>query len=51
MNIAAEKAQSSFALNPQDELNDLRISDKAMPLLNHVKKSADPKCKHLSRLR
>jgi len=38
MNIAAEKAQSSFALNPQDELNDLRISDKAMPLLNHVKK-------------
>jgi len=38
MNIAAEKAQSSFALNPQDELNDLRISDKAVPLLNHVKK-------------
>jgi acyl-CoA dehydrogenase len=38
MNVAAEKAQSSFALNPQDELNDLRISDKAMPLLNHVKK-------------
>lgn len=37
MNIAAEKAQSSFALNPQDELNDLRISDKAVPLLNHVK--------------
>ena len=38
MNIAAEKPQSSFALNPQDELNDLRISDKAVPLLNHVKK-------------
>ncbi len=38
MNIAAEKAQSSFALNPQDALNDLRISEKAMPLLNHVKK-------------
>ena len=37
MNIAAEKAQSSFALNPQDALNDLRISDKAVPLLNHVK--------------
>lgn len=37
MNIAAEKAQSSFALNPQDELNDLRISDRAVPLLNHVK--------------
>ena len=38
MNIAAEKAQSSFALNPQDALNDLRISEKALPLLNHVKK-------------
>ena len=38
MNIAAEKAQSSFALNPQDALNDLRISDKAVPLLNHVKR-------------
>lgn len=38
MNIAAEKPQSSFALNPQDALNDLRISDKAVPLLNHVKR-------------
>lgn len=38
MNIAAEKAQSSFALNPQDALNDLRISEKAVPLLNHVKR-------------
>ncbi|MDP1874409.1 acyl-CoA dehydrogenase family protein [Phenylobacterium sp.] len=37
MNIAAEKAQSSFALNPLDALNDLRISEKAVPLLNHVK--------------
>ncbi|HEY8002577.1 MAG TPA: acyl-CoA dehydrogenase family protein [Phenylobacterium sp.] len=31
------KAQSSFALNPQDELNDLRMSEKALPLLNKVK--------------
>jgi acyl-CoA dehydrogenase len=38
MNIAAEKPQSSFALNPQDALNDLRISEKAVPLLNHVKR-------------
>jgi acyl-CoA dehydrogenase len=31
------KAQSSFALNPQDELNDLRMSEKALPLLNKVR--------------
>src|SRR4030095_15016727 len=30
-------AQSSFSLNPQDELNDLRMSEKALPLLNKVK--------------
>ena len=35
---AAAKPQSSFGLNPQDELNDLRMSEKAVPLLNHVKK-------------
>ena len=29
---------SSFSLNPQDELNDLRMSEKAMPLLEHVKR-------------
>ena len=28
---------SSFGLNPQDELNDLRMSEKALPLLNKVK--------------
>ena len=33
-----KQAQSSFALNPQDELNDLRMSEKALPLLNHVKR-------------
>ena len=27
-----------FGLNPQDDLNDLRISDKAIPLLEHVKR-------------
>ncbi|MBB3890963.1 acyl-CoA dehydrogenase [Phenylobacterium haematophilum] len=29
--------QSSFTLNVQDELNDLRMSDKALPLYNQVK--------------
>ena len=33
-----KQAQSSFALNPQDELNDLRMSEEALPLLNHVKR-------------
>ena len=28
----------SFGLNPQDELNDLRMSDKAVALLEHVKR-------------
>ncbi len=37
MNKAQDRAQSSFNLNPQDELNDLRMSAKALPLLNHVK--------------
>jgi acyl-CoA dehydrogenase len=35
---AAAKAQSSFGLSPQDDLNDLRMSDKALPLYNAVKK-------------
>ncbi len=38
MNIAAQKVSTSFALNPQDELNDLRMSDKAVPLYEHVKR-------------
>jgi acyl-CoA dehydrogenase len=37
MSITAERPESSFALNPQDELNDLRMSEKALPLLNKVK--------------
>jgi acyl-CoA dehydrogenase len=36
-NIAAERAQSGFGLSPQDELNDLRMSDKALPLYEKVK--------------
>jgi acyl-CoA dehydrogenase len=36
--VVQEKAQSSFNLNPQDELNDLRMSAKAVPLLEHVKR-------------
>jgi acyl-CoA dehydrogenase len=38
MTMTAERPESSFALNPQDELNDLRMSDKALPLLNKVKR-------------
>ncbi|MEO7853806.1 MAG: acyl-CoA dehydrogenase family protein [Rubrivivax sp.] len=33
-----QKAASAFALNPNDVLNDLRMSDKAMPLYEHVKR-------------
>ena len=32
-----EKKTADFGLNPQDDLNDLRMSEKAMPLLEHVK--------------
>lgn len=35
--MTTERSQSGFALNPQDELNDLRMSDKALPLFNQVK--------------
>ncbi len=31
-------AHTSFNLNPQDDLNDLRMSAKALPLLEHVKR-------------
>lgn len=37
MTMTAERPQSSFGLNPQDELNDLRMSDKALPLLHKVR--------------
>jgi len=32
-----ETRDTGFKLNPQDELNDLRMSDKALPLFNKVK--------------
>src|SRR5579875_493700 len=35
--IAKEKAVSSFELDPRDELNDLRMSEKAVPFYNKVK--------------
>mgnify|MGYP001347060235 FL=1 len=37
MTMTADRSESSFKLNPQDELNDLRMSDKALPLLNKVR--------------
>jgi acyl-CoA dehydrogenase len=38
MNKPNIKSGASFGLNPQDEMNDLRMSEKAMPLLEHVKR-------------
>jgi acyl-CoA dehydrogenase len=38
MSEVAERTQSQFGLNPEDDLNDLRMSTGAMPLLQHVKK-------------
>src|ERR1700757_3036935 len=37
MTMTAERPETGFGLNPQDELNDLRMSEKAVPLLNKVK--------------
>ncbi|GGC68018.1 acyl-CoA dehydrogenase family protein [Chelatococcus reniformis] len=37
MNINVQSS-TSFGLNPGDELNDLRMSDSARPLLDHVRK-------------
>lgn len=36
--VAVARETSSFALSPQDELNDLRMSDNALPLYNRVKR-------------
>ncbi len=36
--MAGKRADTGFGLNPQDELNDLRMSEKALPLLEHVKR-------------
>ena len=38
MNQHTPRPGSSFGLNPTDELNDLRMSAKAMPLYEHVKR-------------
>ena len=38
MNHANPKEAASYGLNPTDAMNDLRMSDKALPLLDHVKK-------------
>ena len=35
--IAKSTGRSSFQLSPQDEMNDLRMSEKAVPLYNQVK--------------
>ena len=37
MTMTAETPKFGFGLTPQDELNDLRMSEKAMPLLQHVR--------------
>ena len=34
----AAKSTAGYGLNPTDEMNDLRMSAKAMPLLEHVKR-------------
>jgi acyl-CoA dehydrogenase len=51
---AKTKAQTSFQLNPMDDLNDLRMSAKAMPLLEHVKRfikeTVDPMAEEFHRL-
>ena len=38
MNMQSHPAASAFGLNPTDDLHDLRMSEKAMPLYEHVKR-------------
>ena len=38
MTQANAKTASAFKLSPNDPLNDLRMSEKAMPLYEHVKR-------------
>ncbi len=38
MNRTVDQPASGFGLNPMDELNDLRMSEGALPLLEHVKR-------------
>ena len=39
----ANKVVSAFGMNPGDALNDLRMSDKAKPLYEHVKRFIKPR--------
>ena len=54
MSQVAEQPQSAFALNPQDELHDLRMSAAAMPLLAHVRRfiqeTVDPMAEEFHKL-
>jgi len=56
MTMTADRPEtrSGFGLNPQDEVNDLRMSDKALPLLNKVKvfikEVAEPTAEEFHRL-
>ena len=54
MSEVQTKAQSSFQLDPRDDLNDLRMSEKAMPLLQHVRdfirETVDPMSHEFHRL-
>ena len=38
MNVPMDKPETGFGLSPLDEMNDLRMSAKALPLLDHVKR-------------
>ncbi|RAK59162.1 acyl-CoA dehydrogenase [Phenylobacterium hankyongense] len=38
MTMTADRPDSGFKLDPSDQLNDLRMSAKALPLLEHVKR-------------
>ena len=54
MNKPTQGAGTSFGFNPNDDLNDLRISEGAVPLLEHVKRfiaeTVEPMSKEFDRL-
>ena len=54
MNAQTKPAGSGFGLNPIDDLNDLRMSEKSMPLLEHVrrfvKETVDPMSEEFHKL-
>ena len=41
MTMTAERPETGFGTSPQDQLNDLRMSDKALPLFNKVRAFID----------